>query len=813
MGIAHGMNAMHQLHILLTIFNRLDLQPSLKMESDRKMALRLYMINNPDGSPRWAWPVDNRQPEFLRFYSDLNWKSRLFIMVIRLLFKLKLQRIIARHQATIYFSKTDLLKLGAKVGNDWALFTGTIGPGQKAIFCNRHEFIKIPIGIRAKQFLDHEKQVLQEIPQGLTYYVPSVVGHTNNQVLLSTYSGEQKRETWLSDLHWTTLTELAKSTSTFGKIADQNWWKEILVNLLHLEHHKDPRIPAGLLRKLKLLAHSIDTHKIVAMSRAHGDFTPWNMYCDQGRLYIYDWELSHASLPMHFDAIHFVMQTGILVKRKNYARISTLLDCQLHRPEAQVLNDKYAIDTALHFQLYLLYQVTKYLGIYAVQPQWHTQVDWLLNTWNQAISEVLNDLEILSQRQLLAMDVFDVIQRNDYAALKWNGLLPEQLQETSDIDLAVSKTTKHILERFITEHIFVDMVRAKQKSFMSQVTISLKSGEILFLDLITQFKRKQTEMFPVKDMLATSSLNSIGVKEPEDLWNELFIHLFYKLNRQDVPEKYQKRYTSTGTYNMGQPAYVNQLLQKKETAILEKNLLQLPWNRGLSRLLNVMRYGLDTMRNMIAQKGFIVTFSGVDGAGKSTIIEEVKQQLEKKLRKRVVVLRHRPGILPIISAWRHGKTKAEAISVSNLPRTGTNHSFTSSLFRFSYYYTDYLFGQFYVYFRYVLQGYVVVYDRYYFDFIQDARRSNISLPKGLIKWCYNMLMKPRLNFFLYADPDVILQRKQELNKSTIQQLTTSYRSMFRKLNVRSKRANYITLENVQIQRTLQSIMQYIQRLA
>jgi thymidylate kinase len=185
--------------------------------------------------------------------------------------------------------------------------------------------------------------------------------------------------------------------------------------------------------------------------------------------------------------------------------------------------------------------------------------------------------------------------------------------------------------------------------------------------------------------------------------------------------------------------------------------------------------------------------------------------LEKKLRKRVVVLRHRPGLLPIISAWRHGKEKAESISVSKLPRTGNNKSFFSSLFRFSYYYTDYLLGQFYIYLRFVLQGYVVVYDRYYFDFIQDPKRSNISLPQSFIQGFYAMLMKPRLNIFLYADAEVILKRKQELNKATIEQLTKNYRNMFRRFNVRSRKARYVTLENLSLQNTLNNIMHHIQR--
>ena len=98
----------------------------------------------------------------------------------------------------------------------------------------------------------------------------------------------------------------------------------------------------------------------------------------------------------------------------------------------------------------------------------------------------------------------------------------------------------------------------------------------------------------------------------------------------------------------------------------------------------------------------IVTFSGIDGAGKSSIISAVQPLIEKTFRRPVVVLRHRPSVLPILSAWKLGKEQAEKASVAKLPRTGTNQSKMGSLIRFFYYYSDYLFGQYYVFWKYTL---------------------------------------------------------------------------------------------------------------
>ena len=236
-------------------------------------------------------------------------------------------------------------------------------------------------------------------------------------------------------------------------------------------------------------------------------------------------------------------------------------------------------------------------------------------------------------------------------------------------------------------------------------------------------------------------------------------------------------------------------------------------NKGWSRAKHVFFYVMDTILGMWKDRGMIVTFSGVDGAGKSTIIEEVKIQLEKAYRKRVVVIRHRPSLLPILSAYTKGKKQAEKDAKDTLPRQGSNKSRLSSLIRFSYYYVAYFFGQFVIYYRHVLRGQIVLYDRYYFDFINDAKRSNINLPKLVTKLGYYFLLKPHFNFFLYAQPEVILSRKKELDHETIEVLTSSYKELFKTLDQKSKRAQYSNIENIDIDQTLYSIFNSINQKA
>jgi thymidylate kinase len=285
--------------------------------------------------------------------------------------------------------------------------------------------------------------------------------------------------------------------------------------------------------------------------------------------------------------------------------------------------------------------------------------------------------------------------------------------------------------------------------------------------------------------------NKFGIKTLNVAHTQTYLKCFYGLNNSGIPLHYQHYFEHKKDNNM-------------DAATLKKQIAQLPENTGLSGLVNTFNYCLDVLKKPFQQRGIVITFSGVDGAGKSTIIEHTKKELEKKLRKRVVVIRHRPSLLPILSAFTLGKTKAEQRAAATLPRQGNNKSLMGSLLRFAYYYTDYFFGQFYVYAKHVLRGDVVLYDRYYFDFINDSVRSNIRLPQWLTKAGYQLLMQPHLNFFLYADAETILSRKKELDANAIRHLTHDYLSLFKDLEAKTC-GRYYPVENLQLTETVHFI--------
>ena len=102
-----------------------------------------------------------------------------------------------------------------------------------------------------------------------------------------------------------------------------------------------------------------------------------------------------------------------------------------------------------------------------------------------------------------------------------------------------------------------------------------------------------------------------------------------------------------------------------------------------------------------------------------------------------------------------------------------------------------------------------MYDRYYFDFIIDARRSNISLNRSFLRFGYLFISKPKVNFFLYAPEKEILSRKQELSESDIRTMTDDYLHLFLNLSGSYKNQEYVTINNTDIKRTIDTVMKHI----
>ncbi|MEZ0486661.1 phosphotransferase [Fibrella aquatica] len=761
------------------------------------------LYHNPDGTIRWVWPSASNQPDFLRFYHAGSRRARWFVWVVRLLFRLKLDNLLVQNRITFYTTETGFELLQRTQVCRWALFTGTAGPNRKLVIWyntkdGESHFLKIALSPNAEANLRQEATALQQMQQTpFRQIMTSALLSFSGNALIQQDMGAagNKPITQLTDLPYGTMQEFVSRNWHTKPLQQADFWTQALDTLVTLRVKNDSRIPVSLIDKLEKLMLSIDDQQPVALAAAHGDFTPWNSMLRGNKLCVIDWELYQTALPGLYDLFHFQYQSLIMVGNKGFQAIRQQVDNTLDQAEWQLFREAHQIDVDVAEKLYLIHTITYYLSVYSRQAAWHQQVNWLLTTWNEALTYWLTEQQTTTDRKLLLHDLAFWLHNQPHAALKFLPTCLYELPESSDLDLCMPRSSASQLVRFVRQHSLVSQLVIDNRTFMKQLHIQLNDNTSLHLDLIWAFKRKQLEFMPANAVWETAKLAPHGLNVPALEHEQTYVRRFYGLNNAPVPDRYQ--------YLFG---YLTQAtMTTQETTAIQA----MPANRGWRAVRNTLAYGWDTIRSFAFRRGMIVTFSGVDGAGKSTVIEQTKHDIEKKLRQRVVVLRHRPSLLPILSAWQYGRREAEQRSASRLPRQGTNKSSLSSMLRFAYYFADYLLGQFYVQLRYVSRGYVVLYDRYYFDFINDPRRSNVQLPAGLAASLYRFLLKPELNVFLYAPADEILRRKQELDPATITELTNQYLGLFDTLQRQYPSSDYMPVLNQDLPITLNRIFSRI----
>ncbi len=786
-------------------------------------------INNTNKSIRWIFPNNLKTPTFLNLFNTSSLKAKIYKALTKIAFACNLKSLISSGEFVLYSKKQ--LKINKLLNNNqfsnYSIFTGTVGPNRKAIIeLNNNEktehFIKLPLSKKAQQLINHELSFLKYLETKKLDLIetPVVSKHLGQKELTSNVkNNSSKSVSKISQVHFNALEELYSKSVIHQQLRWNNLLKDINLNI-HSAQKANKKETNNILSKLVELKNRINPSQQLAFGICHNDFTPWNTYVCNNKLQVYDWELASKSMPLLFDLFHFIFQNEVLVNRSSIEQINLKIEKTLANKTIKRLVKRNNINVRLNYQLYLLHNIAYYTNIYAKQENLHTQAYWLLSIWEQALTLELNKHNVTTSREDLIVSLNKFLSKKPHAFLKFHEQVFTNVKESSDLDILVNKKDINSIIKFCKNQYVVNSSTVHKRSFMTTLELKLNDGRFLSLDLIHKFKRKTLVMMDGKTALKAAKLNPFGISVPVPAHDFEYTFLFYTLNNAAIPKKYKEFFLNMNAkaiqeienhmhvkydlFGLNLKNILNNNLEFRN--IIEHNIENDKANFSLKGIQNKISYLFDSVKNIKNRRGFIVTFSGVDGAGKSTIIESLKLQIARKYRKKVIVIRHRPSLLPIISSFKYGKKEAEKRTTHKLPRTGTNKNKLSSLLRFSYYYLDYVIGQFYIQAKYVLRGYVVLYDRYYFDFINDAKRSNIQLPAALPKFLYRFILKPKLNIFLHAKPEVILSRKQELNEIAIKTLTNKYIHLFNEFDSRFKDSNYRSIENIEQEKTVNKLL-------
>ncbi|MEL6651273.1 MAG: hypothetical protein AAFQ87_10765 [Bacteroidota bacterium] len=371
----------------------------------RDSAREFAYICNPDGSIRWLFPKDQAYPVHLALYNSAHWKARAYKLATHLAFKLKQQGRL--HSGEIWlgdFQQSELYQMIDEVPHDGlAIFTGTVGENRKAIVAINQgkqttHFLKVPLGPASRNNVANEAEILNQIASLdlQVLQVPTVkTWPRRDSVLLSNVKPKEGREgNRLSVTHLKALREFYDATRRSAKLGHLPYYREIQQNLLQigrleisdqsLDHHQILRIFKALDREYRRLTPD----EQITVAWAHGDFTSWNMYQTEEALYVYDWELAQPDMPILYDAFHYLYQTGILLLKQSKRQLEKeLLRAQRLPGMGDLLRD-YQLSFDSQHRLYLVHLISYYLRIYMDEPSVHMQVQWLLDAWEHALTQL-----------------------------------------------------------------------------------------------------------------------------------------------------------------------------------------------------------------------------------------------------------------------------------------------------------------------------------------------------------------------------------------------------------------------------------------
>lgn len=220
-------------------------------------------------------------------------------------------------------------------------------------------------------------------------------------------------------------------------------------------------------------------------------------------------------------------------------------------------------------------------------------------------------------------------------------------------------------------------------------------------------------------------------------------------------------------------------------------------------LLQSMKSILSFLRNIAYQSkrlgrlfqprpGYVIVVEGTDGSGKSAIINAITPWLNEGFHNSVIYNHLRPHMLPDIAVLL-GKRDANAkVEIVSHPHAGIPSGFAGSLARWLYYMHDYTWGYLVkVWSKIRIRSYVYIFDRYYYDYYIDPRRSSTKLPHWILRLGEFCIPKPDLILCLGGDPEKIYARKAETSLEEVKRQTEELKRFA------AKRKNAVWIDTTQ----------------
>lgn len=224
----------------------------------------------------------------------------------------------------------------------FAYFTGTDSPHRKVAvqIMNRKGklkgFAKLTRNPQVRKLLAHEAETLARVHTlGLqTVYVPKVLfhGEHGDRALLVTdtlKSSRTRSSTQLTQTHLAFVQELEQKTANSHQVSASELAANFRTRFSRIYSRLDQAWSQRLDDSIGSLEALNELHFSSGLS--HGDFTPWNTFLSNERLYVFDWEYAEHARPPSNDIIHFILNQPRVRRQPTSEKIETITTCLLQR--------------------------------------------------------------------------------------------------------------------------------------------------------------------------------------------------------------------------------------------------------------------------------------------------------------------------------------------------------------------------------------------------------------------------------------------------------------------------------------------------
>ena len=225
-----------------------------------------------------------------------------------------------------------------------------------------------------------------------------------------------------------------------------------------------------------------------------------------------------------------------------------------------------------------------------------------------------------------------------YGVLKAFGDFKGQIDLGSDIDLVIDKKEKQNWIDLAQQAQGLKSLQIQEKGNVSHLQLYFKDQSYLELDLLVELRRKKWGFMEIEKVLEKVEISSSGWKKCRDVDSLVYVFWFYGLNKAPVPDKYISHFEALSSSEKEE--FSNNLgwtidsmgfsLLKNAHLISEMNKNKLALKKG-NGIFNQWIRNARTLFFSITKPAPTITFSGVDGAGKSTIINAFKEILVEKI--------------------------------------------------------------------------------------------------------------------------------------------------------------------------------------